>query len=109
MRAGRKLVPPGEVPTVPQWQQSRGSLILTAALELSSNQITHFYSEAKNTSEMIRMLDLLVERYRDRQRIFLSWDAASWHISKKLNARIAEHNAIAAATGAIEILGPPPF
>ncbi len=53
----------GEAPMVPQWQQSRGSLILTAALELSSNQITHFYSEAKNTAEMIRMLDLLAVRY----------------------------------------------
>jgi transposase len=92
MRAGCRLVPPGEVPTIPKWQQSRGSLILTAALELSGNQITHFYSDAKNTAEMTRMLDLLVVRYRDRRRIFLSWDAASWHVSKKLNARIAEHN-----------------
>lgn len=99
MRTGRKLVPPGEVPTVPQWQPSRGSLILTAALELSSNQITHFYSEAKNTAEMIRMLDLLVERYRDRQRIFLSWDAASWHVSKKLSTRIAALNELAAMGG----------
>lgn len=99
MRAGRRLVPPGEMPTVPQWQPSRGSLILTAALELSSNQVAHFYSEAKNTAEMIRMLDLLAARYRDRRRIFLSWDAASWHVSKKLKARIAELNEIAATGG----------
>src|SRR5271170_4422171 len=42
------------------------------------------------------MMDLLVERYRDRRRIYLSWDAASWHISKKLRQRIEEHNAAAA-------------
>ena len=54
-------MPPGEQRVVPQWQRSKGSLILTAALELSTNQVTHFYSGAKNTAEMIRMMDLLVE------------------------------------------------
>jgi hypothetical protein len=44
MYGGRKLVSSGERPVVPQWQKSRGSLIITAALELSTNQITHFYS-----------------------------------------------------------------
>jgi transposase len=46
MKPGRMLVPPGFQPTVPQWQKSRGCLIMTAALELSSNQVTHFYSTA---------------------------------------------------------------
>jgi hypothetical protein len=45
--AGKRLVPPGEYPTVPQWQKSKGSLIVTAALELSTNQISHFYSRKK--------------------------------------------------------------
>ena len=67
---------------MPQWQKSRGCLILTAALELSGNQVSHFYSTNKNTTEMIRMMELLVEQYRDRRKLYLSWDAASWHISK---------------------------
>jgi transposase len=46
-RQGRQLVAPGEVATVPQWQKSKGVLIITAALELSTNQVTHFYSEKK--------------------------------------------------------------
>jgi transposase len=96
MKPGRMLDPPGKHRTVPQWQKSKGCLILTAALDLSSNQVTHFYSARKNTAEMIRMMDLLVERYCDRRRIYLSWDAASWHISKKLRQRIEEHNAAAA-------------
>jgi hypothetical protein len=54
---GRQLVAPGEVATVPQWQKSKGVLIMTAALELSTNQVTHFYSEKKNTDEMIKLLD----------------------------------------------------
>jgi transposase len=43
-QGGRALVGPSEIPTVPQYQKSKGSLIMTAALELSRNQITHFYS-----------------------------------------------------------------
>ena len=98
---GRKLVAPGEQSIVPQWQKSRGSLILTAALELSSNQIAHFYSDNKNTDEMIRMMDVLVTKYADRRKVYLSWDAASWHVAKRLSQRIEEHNAIVAIDGGV--------
>ena len=82
-------------PSVPQWQKSKGCLILTAALELSANQVTHFYSTAKNTDEMIRMANTLLERYADAGTLYLSWDAASWHLSKKLTTFVDEHNAAA--------------
>ena len=90
---GRALVGPGERRIVPQWQKSRGCLILTAAIELSANQITHFYSSNKNTAEMIRMMHVLADQYRNRRKIYLSWDAASWHISKELFRCVNEHNA----------------
>jgi transposase len=93
MKPGRALSAPGEQRVVPQWQKSKGCMIMTAALELSGNQVTHFYSPKKNTVEMIRMMELLVERYRDRRKLYLSWDAASWHISKRLHQRVEEHNA----------------
>jgi len=67
---------------VPQWQKSRGCMIMTAALELSSNQVTHFYSAEKKTAEMIRMMELLVDKCHDRRKLYLSWDAAFWHISE---------------------------
>jgi transposase len=92
MKAGRKLVYGDEQPIVPQWQKSKGCLILTAALELSRNQVTHFYSKKKNTTEMIRMAKLLIEEYANSKRIYMSWDAASWHISKKLLEFVEEHN-----------------
>ena len=88
---------PGVQPSAPQWQKSKGCLILTAALELSANQVTHFYSTAKNTDEMVRMANALLERYADAGTLYLSWDAASWHLSKKLTAFINEHNATAEA------------
>ena len=82
MQGGRSWVPQGENRIVPQWQKSKGSLILTAALELSTNQVTHFYSAKKNTDEMIKLLEILLKKYKE-ERIFFSWDAASWHASKK--------------------------
>jgi len=96
---GRALVGPNEQRLVPQWQRSKGYLILTAAVELSSNQITHFYSTKKNSDEMIRMMQVLVAQYGDRQKLYLSWDAASWHVSKKLFQRIDEHNFIVGCKG----------
>ena len=91
-KPGRRLVPPGKRPTVPQWQKSKGFLILTAALELSLNQVTHFYSKKKNTAEIMRLLELLLVQYRECDKLYLSWDAASWHVSKRLGDWIVEVN-----------------
>jgi transposase len=91
-QGGKALVPPGEILTVPQHQKSKGSLIMTAALELSQNQITHFYSPRKDTGEMLRMLAKLLQGYKHKSRIYLSWDAASWHISKMLLSHVDQHN-----------------
>jgi transposase len=105
---GRALVGSGEQRIVPQWQKARGSLILTAAIELSSNQVTHFYSTKKNTAEMIRMMEMLVDQYRYQQKIYLSWDAASWHVSKALFRRIDEHNASVRDSGPVIETAPLP-
>jgi len=92
MLGGRSLTKRGEVKTVPKFQKSKGSLILTGALELSTNQMTHFYSENKNTTEMVRLLKVLLEAYHSEECIYFSWDAASWHASKGLYAKVEEVN-----------------
>lgn len=99
MKPGLMLDPPGPHRVVPQWQKSKGCMIMTAAIELSGNQVTHFYSDKKNTTEMIRMMEMLIDKYADRRKLYLSWDAASWHVSKKLRQRIIEHNATNAVSG----------
>ena len=91
-KGGRSLVKNGETPTYPQFQKSKGCLICTAALELSTNQVTHFYSTKKDTEEMIKLLEVLLKEYAGQDRIYFSWDAASWHASKKLHQRIKEVN-----------------
>ncbi len=108
MKAGRQLVATGVQPTVPQWQKSKGCLILTAALELSTNQITHFYSKAKNTTEMIRMANALIDEYKGMKKLYLSWDAASWHMSKELLAFVTEHNSCRGGTSPELELAPLP-
>jgi hypothetical protein len=85
---GRKLCAPDDIPSVPQWQKGRGTIIVTGALELRTNQITHFYSEKKNTDEMIKMVDVLRRKYRSMKRMYLSWDAAGWHTSKALGKHV---------------------
>ena len=83
-RGGKSLQPPGEIRSVPQWQRSKGSLIVTAALELSRNQVVHFYSHHKNTAETCKLIELVRKQYKGYRRIHLSWDAAPWHSSKEL-------------------------
>jgi transposase len=92
---GRRRVRRGEYPTVPQYQVSNGRLIVTAALELSTNQVTHFYSTKKDTNEMIVLLQKLLQQYSGCRRVYFSWDSASWHSSKKFLAEVRRVNSAA--------------
>ena len=83
-KGGTRLVTPGVYPSVPQFQKSKGRLILTAALELSRNQVTHFYSTKKDTEEMVKLLHVLLDQHMECSKLYLSWDAASWHASNLL-------------------------
>jgi len=69
---------------VPQWQVSKGSLIVNAALELRTNQIIHLYSQRKNSAETIKLIQLIRKTYKGYRQIYLSWDAAPWHDSREL-------------------------
>ena len=91
-RGGRIRVKKGVKPTVPQYQKSKGYIIITAALELSTNQISHFYSSKKDTDEMIKLIHVLIDEYRDCRQLYLSWDAASWHSSKRFNSEVKRVN-----------------
>jgi hypothetical protein len=99
IKGGMSLVLMGHPRTIPQRQRSKGTLIITAALEMSTNQITHFYSAAKNTAEMVKLLRILVDKYADQECIYLSWDAASWHASKAFYASVSEINSKNSAQG----------
>ncbi len=63
-------------------------------MELSENQVTHFYSAKKDTDEMLKLLGMLVAKYPDQECIYFSWDAASWHASKRFKKRVEEINSV---------------
>lgn len=65
---------------------------MTAAPELSSDQVTHFDSERKNTAEMIRLLEVLLEPDAGQSMIASSWDAASWLAPKAPYRRVEQVN-----------------
>ena len=67
----------------------KGSLTLVGALELSTNQVTHFYANRKSTAEMIELMHILLDKYHDQSFLYLSWDAASWYASKAFVAEVA--------------------
>lgn len=92
VHGGRALTAPGQERVVPQWQKSKGSLILVGALELSTNQVTHFYVNRKSTTEMIELMHILLDQYHDQSLLYLSWDAASWHASKAFLAEVDRLN-----------------
>jgi transposase len=92
MKGGRSLVKKGERKTFPQIQKSKGFTICTAALELSQNQVTHFFSQKKDTEEIIKLIDLLLIKYSGQEKLYFSWDAASWHASKQLYKYLEDVN-----------------
>jgi transposase len=94
IKGGRSLKLKNESPDwVPEKQKAKGIVICTAALELSTNQVTHFFSDKKNTFEMIKLIDLLIIQYPG-QTLYLCWDAVSWHNSKILKTYVEDHNKI---------------
>jgi len=92
MRGGKRIVAPDEYPYIPQIQKAKGTLIITAALELSQNQTAHFYSKDRNSTEMLRLLEILLKKYKDAKALYISWDSASWHDSRQLHKKVEELN-----------------
>lgn len=90
IKGGRTLKLEEESPDwVPEKQKAKGIIICAAALELSTNQVTHFFSAKKNTFEMIKLIDMLLAQYPN-QTLYLCWDAVSWHNSKILKTYIED-------------------
>jgi hypothetical protein len=81
---GRSYAPKGETPTHPQTQHSKGSITLYGALSATTNQVTWFYGESKDSAGTIDLAEILFNQYRGKSRIYLTWDAASWHGSDQL-------------------------
>jgi hypothetical protein len=81
---GQTLVKRGEPLDVPQIQTPKGSIIMAGALSATTNQITWCSAQSQDTTAMIDLIELLFNEHRDKTRLFITWDAASWHDSISL-------------------------
>jgi transposase len=90
---GRSLVRKGETNTFPQQQKDKGSVIMSAALSATKNQVTWFYSPAKDTQAMIDLIEVLFNQHHTAGKLYLTWDAASWHSSAALVEWLDQFNA----------------
>ncbi len=96
---GRTFAAKGDVPIVPQMQAHKGSVTMAGALSATANQVTWFFSPAKDTQSMIDLIELLFNQHANVARIFLTWDAASWHSSTSLIEWLDAFNAQTSASG----------
>ncbi len=90
---GRSYTPKGVTPTHPQIQRSKGSITLYGALSATTNQVTWFYGKSKDSAGIIDLAETLFNQYHARSKIYLTWDAASWHGSDELVQWTDELNA----------------
>jgi transposase len=81
---GRSYTKKGEYKKVPQNQNSKGSIILSAALSATTNQLSWIYGNSKDTSSMIDLIEILFNQYYNKSKLYITWDAASWHSSNEL-------------------------
>ncbi len=65
-------------------QTSKGSVSFSASLNATTNQLTWIYGLKKNTNCMIDLIEILFNQYFYKKKLYITWDAASWHSSAEL-------------------------
>jgi transposase len=81
---GRMFAGKTERCSIPQVQLNRGAITMAGALSATTNQMTWVYGPSKNTSTMIALLEILFNQHNSVARLYITWDAASWHRSGAL-------------------------
>lgn len=81
---GRSYTKKSEYKKVPQNQYPKGSIIFSAALSATTNQISWAYGNSKDTLSMIDLIEILYNQNYGKRTIYITWDAASWHSSNEL-------------------------
>jgi transposase len=90
---GRAYLKKGEQLAIPQRQQHKGSVTLSGALSATTNQVSWLYGLAKDTGSMIDLIEILFNQHFDATKLYITWDAASWHGSSELVAWLDDLNA----------------
>jgi hypothetical protein len=81
---GRTFVGKNEPCSIPQKQAARGVVTMAGALSATTNQVTWLYGLTYDTSAMIDLIEVLFNQHCAAGRLYITWDAASWHRSSGL-------------------------
>jgi hypothetical protein len=92
-RDGRAYRLKGSAPRIPRHQASKGTVSLVGALSATTNQITWMFVPSKASQSMIKLLEVLYNQYHDKSKLYITWDAVSWHNSVTLIQWVDEFNA----------------
>jgi transposase len=95
---GRALARRGDALEYPQEQGHRGVVTMCGALSATTNQVTWIYGRSKDSSAMIDLMELLYNQYATAAKLYVTWDAASWHRSAMVVEWLDAFNAITRST-----------
>jgi hypothetical protein len=90
---GRCYVADTVAPTYKDTPTYKGSITLIGALSATTNQMTWCYGQSKDTGAMIDLAEILFNQHHDKSRLYITWDAASWHGSEALTSWLDVFNA----------------
>jgi hypothetical protein len=66
---------------------------MAGALSATTNQVTWIYGSSKDSSAMIDLIEVLFNQHPAAARLYVTWDAASWHSSSLLVEWLDSFNA----------------
>jgi len=72
---------------------------MSGALSATTNQVTWIYGRSKDTSAMIDLIEVLYNQHFSASKLYVTWDAASWHKSAMLVEWLDAFNVTTRSTG----------
>jgi transposase len=91
-RSGRAYSAKDNIPRIPRHQVSRGTVALVAALSATTNQLTWAFVTSKDSRSMVGLLEILYNQYHTHSKLYVTWDAVSWHNSTALTEWLDDFN-----------------
>jgi hypothetical protein len=91
-RGGKAYSAKDNIPMIPRHQTSRGTVALVAALSATTNQLTWTFVTSKDSRSMMNLLEILYNQYHAQSKLYVTWDAVSWHNSTSLTEWLDQFN-----------------
>ena len=78
--------------TIPRKQKPKGTVTLIGALSATTNQMAWLFEPTKDTRSIVNLLEILHNQYQTKSKLYITWDAVSWHSSIALTDWLDEFN-----------------